>query len=240
MKNLNLALAPEYAAAIHETRKFIFYRRCEYQMSEESVDSPDDRLTNLVTPLYCRLAQSSLKIGCSISFYFKKNSMNTRKIANPVLALLLFGFAAILPVATVHAQEEPAQQPSVEMREDFSDNELKSFVKANEKVTVIQMEAEQKMIKSIEDEGLTVERFNEILEQQRDPSRATETSVEELQSFNNAAQIILEENARIEKEMTTSIEGEGIDIETYKQIMVAYQQSPDVQTRVNSLVNGDN
>lgn len=126
------------------------------------------------------------------------------------------------------------------MREDFSDNELKSFVKANEKVTVIQMEAEQKMIKAIEGEGLTVERFNQILEQQRDPSRASETSVEELQSFNNAAQVILEENTRIEKEMTSSIEEEGIDIETYKQIMVAYQQNPDVQSRVNKFVENDN
>lgn len=126
------------------------------------------------------------------------------------------------------------------MREDFSDNELKSFVKANEKVTVIQMEAEQKMIKAIEGEGLTVERFNQILEQQRDPSRTSETSVEELQSFNNAAQVILEENTRIEKEMTSSIEEEGIDIETYKQIMVAYQQNPDVQSRVNKFVENDN
>lgn len=168
--------------------------------------------------------------------------MNTRRIGNRVPALLLFAFFCFLPLAAVWAQEpqEPVQQPSVEMREDFSDDELKSFVKANEKVMVIQMEAEQTMIKAIEDEGLSVERFNEILEQQRDPSRASETSSEELESFNNAAQVILEENARIEKKMTSSIEDEGIDIETYKQIMVAYQQSPDVQTRVNNLVNTDN
>ena len=167
--------------------------------------------------------------------------MQTMKISSRVLALLLFGFMCFLPMAAAWAQEPaPPQHPSVEMREDFSDNELRSFVKANEKVTVIQMEAEQKMVNAIEDEGLSVERFNEILEQQRDPSRATETSAEELESFNNAAQVILEENARIEKQMTTSIEGEGIDIETYKQIMIAYQQSPDVQTRVNKLVNGEN
>ena len=173
--------------------------------------------------------------------------METGKIANRVLALLLFGFICFLPAAAAWAQEQeteqeqpaPTSQPSIEMREDFSDNELKSFVKANEKVTVIQMEAEQKMINAIEDEGLSVKRFNEILEQQRDPSRGGETSAEELQSFNAAAQLILDENARIEKQMTTSIEEEGIDIETYKQIMLAYQQNPDVQNRVNKMVNGE-
>jgi hypothetical protein len=177
--------------------------------------------------------------------------MKTRKNANRVLAFLLVAFVCLLPAATVGAQEtdqqerdqevSPTPEPSIEMREDFSDNELKSFVKANEKVTVIQIEAEQKMIKAIEDEGLSIERFNDILEQQRDPSRASgEPSAEELQSFNKAAQVILDENAKIEKQMTTSIEEEGIDIETYKQIMLAYQQNPDIQNRVNKMVNGEN
>lgn len=165
--------------------------------------------------------------------------MKTRQFASPILSISLLVFFLAVPLAAAWAQE-PAQQPSVEMREDFSDNELKSFVKANEKVTVIQMEAEQKMIKAIEGEGLTIERFNQILEQQRDPSRASETSADELQSFNNAAQVILEENTRIEKEMTSSIEEEGIDIETYKQIMIAYQQNPEVQSRVNKYVENGN
>lgn len=167
--------------------------------------------------------------------------MKTRQSASPVLSIALLVFLLAVPLTAAWAQE-PAQQqqPSVEMREDFSDNELKSFVRANEKVTVIQMEAEQKMIKAIEDEGLSVERFNQILEQQRDPSRASEASAEELQSFNNAAQVILEENTRIEKEMTSSIEEQGIDIETYKQIMIAYQQSPEVQGRVNAFIENGN
>jgi lipopolysaccharide export system protein LptA len=160
--------------------------------------------------------------------------MEARKIRY-CLALLLFGFMCFLPAAAVWAQEA-TPEPSVAIREDFSDDELKSFVKANEKVMAIQTEAEEKLIKAIEDEGLTVERFNEILEQQRDPSRTSETSADELASFNNAAQMILEENEKIEKQMTTSVEEEGIDIATYKQIMVAYQQRPDLQTRVHEIL----
>jgi len=151
--------------------------------------------------------------------------------------LLFFIFGC----ATAASAQDTVPQPSNNMRSDFSDDELKSFVKANEKVMAIQMEGEQKMIKAIEDEGLTLDRFNKILEEQRDPQRTeTETSPDELKSFNSAAQVILEENAKIEKQMSSTIEEEGIDIETYKQIMLAYQHNPAVQTRVNKMVNGEN
>lgn len=150
-------------------------------------------------------------------------------------AWLLVGLICFVPLTAAWAQDT-VPQPSAGIREDFSDDELKSFVQANEKVMAIQMQAEQSMIEAIENEGLTVDRFHQILEQQRDPQRGTETSEEELKSFNNAAQVILQENAKVEAEMTTTIEEQGIDIETYKQIMLAYQQSPAVQSRVNGLV----
>lgn len=152
---------------------------------------------------------------------------------------VIAGLIFLGPWASAGAQVAEAQ-PSTEMRENFSDNELQSFIKANEKVMTIQLEAEEKMINAIEDVGLTLDQFNQILEQQRDPQRGIETSPEELKSFNNAAEAILQENARVEKQMTTSIEAEGIDIETYKQIMLAYQQNPAVQGRVNKMVTGEN
>jgi hypothetical protein len=151
-------------------------------------------------------------------------------------------FALIFFAAFYAAPEAKAQlptAPSTAMRTDFSENELRSFVKASEKVTAIQMKGEQNMIKAIEDEGLTVDRFHELLEKQRDPQRGTETSISaaELKSFNNAAQMILDENERLEKEMATSIEEEGIDVETYEEIMLAYQHNAAVQNRVNKMVN---
>ncbi len=158
-----------------------------------------------------------------------------KRVVDCVVALGIISFIFLLPAAVWG--QDTITPPSTALREDFSDDELKSFVSANEKVMTIQMEAEQKMIKAIEDEGLTLDRFNQILEEQRDPQRGAQTSPEELKSFNNAAQVILEENARIEKQMASSIEQQGIDVETYKQIMVAYQQSPAVQSRVNKMVN---
>lgn len=193
---------------------------------------------------------------------------NIEMIIPSILAIWMIGFICLLPIEKVRAQqpvpeepqptqpipEEPSQpapeaepsqpvpeeiQPSIKFREDFSDDELASFVKANEKVTTIQQESEQKMIKIIEDEGLSVGRFNEILESQRNPEKKTEASPEDLTSFNNAAQVIIQENQKIEQQMTTSIEEEGIDIDTYQEILIAYQQSPKVQDKVNKLLSKD-
>ena len=166
--------------------------------------------------------------------------MKKGKTATPAWwGLLIIGFVCLLPVAAAWGQDA-TPEPSVTLREDFSDDELKSFVKANERVMAIQMEGEQKMIKAIEDQGLTLDRFNQILEEQRNPTSETESTEQELKSFNNAAQAILQENARIEQQMTASIEEEGIDADTYQQIMLAYQQNPSIQSRVNKMVKGEN
>jgi hypothetical protein len=100
------------------------------------------------------------------------------------------------------------------------------------------METEQKMVQAIENEGLTVDRFHQILEQQRNPdTSATETSANELKSFNNAAQAIIRENKKVEEKMAASIEEEGIDVATFNQIMVAYQQNTGIQRRVDQMIN---
>lgn len=133
-----------------------------------------------------------------------------------------------------------AQQPQQEVREDFSDEELTSFVNAHEKVIEIQQESQEKMITAIEEEGLSVEKFNNLIESQQDPNKEVDASAEELASFNNAAQQIMKERQETEAKVVSSIEDEGIDIGTYQEIMVAYQQSPKVQGRVNELLQGGN
>lgn len=131
------------------------------------------------------------------------------------------------------------QQPAgPELREDYSDAELKSFVNANKKVADIQQETEQKIIGQIEEKGLTVDRFNEILAGQQDPAKkdSVQATPEELAAFDQIAQSIVSENEQVKEKIETSIEEEGLNIDTYEAIMVAYQFSPKVQQRVHKLL----
>lgn len=161
--------------------------------------------------------------------------MKSRKhIATFLLPIGLSLVLSLQPAASSLAQQRAL--PTVETREDFTDEELRLFVKVRETVSEMQAETQEKTAKAIEKEGLTVERFNEILEARQDPAKSAETSREELNSFNNAAQVVVAENQKAEEQMLIAIEKEGMNIHTYREIMVAYEQSPRVKRRIDALM----
>ena len=137
--------------------------------------------------------------------------------------------------------QAPVQSQHPEVREDYSDAELESFVNANKKVASIQEETEGMIIDQIEEKGMTVDRFNEILAGQQDPASkdSVQATAEELAAFNEIATSIVSENEKVREKIETSIEEEGINIPTYEAIMVAYQFSPKVQERIHKLLERD-
>lgn len=145
-------------------------------------------------------------------------------------------FIAIIMFTMCIGTAALAQVPQQEIKEDFKDKELESFVKANQKVNSIQAESETKMMKAIEEENLSVDRFNEILAAQQDPQKGNDATAEEMSAFNSAAQAIMQKRQEMEVKMSKTIEEEGIDLDTYNMIMYAYQQSPKVQERVHQLL----
>ncbi|MDV3307578.1 MAG: DUF4168 domain-containing protein [Cyclobacteriaceae bacterium] len=151
------------------------------------------------------------------------------------------------PQGVPQEQQQPGQAPTpqdpsapqVNVREDYSDAELESFVNANEKVASIQQETEEKIIGKIQENGLTVDRFNQILQSQQDPSikEAVQATPEELAAFNEVAQSIVDENQKVRQQIEASIQEEGLNLATYEEMMVAYQYSPKVQKRVHKLLD---
>ena len=158
------------------------------------------------------------------------------------MLLSILAMTLICLFFTLHPTESTAQQPQqlADVREDFSDKELKSFIKASKKVSLIQKQRDKKVVNAIEKEGLSVERFNEILEAQKNPEKKTDASAEELTSFNTAAQIIMSEDQMIEKKKAKAVEQTGIDMDTYKEIMFSYRQSPKIQEKIGDLLTNDN
>lgn len=135
---------------------------------------------------------------------------------------------------TVFAQQPPVQQAPV--KEDFKKEELQSFIKANQKVVVLQKASEEKMVKVIQEEGLTVERFNQLAESQQNPEKKVKVEAKEMETFNTAAQKITGIGKEADTQMQESIKQEGIDLETYQQIILAYQKSPKVKQELDALL----
>jgi hypothetical protein len=131
--------------------------------------------------------------------------------------------------------EADMYEPNV--KEDFSDEELNMFVNATKEVIRIQQETERLMINIIEEEDLTVDKFNEIMiAQQTANMDRVDATAEELIAFNNAAEKIMMLQNELQEEVIRILESEGIDVETYQEIILSYQYSPQVQERVNEML----
>ncbi|MGK7392272.1 MAG: DUF4168 domain-containing protein [Candidatus Cyclobacteriaceae bacterium M2_1C_046] len=143
---------------------------------------------------------------------------------------------ALIFLFTLSFSNAFAQQQQ-QVREDFSEKELTAFVDANEKIIEIEKESEKKMISAIEDEGFTVDEFNEMVQTHQDPNKELDATQEEMVSFNNAAQEIIKQTQEKQKKIISAIEDEDIKPETYQAILIGYQKSPKVQEDVNKILS---
>ena len=127
-------------------------------------------------------------------------------------------------------------QPQQEVKEDFSKEELEQFVDANKVVADVQRSSEEKMVKAIEEEGLEVQQFNEILTTQQNPEAEAEVSDDDLNKFNKAVEKVMKVQQDMQTDLQKAIEESGITVQKYDQILIAYQQSPKVQEEVNKIL----
>lgn len=127
-------------------------------------------------------------------------------------------------------------QPQQEVKEDFSKEELEQFVDANKVVADVQRSSEEKMVKAIEEEGLEVQQFNEILTTQQNPETETEVSDDDLNKFNKAVEKVMKVQQDMQTDLQKAIEESGMTVQKYDQILIAYQQSPKVQEEVNKIL----
>ncbi len=146
------------------------------------------------------------------------------------LFAFLFVNMSFLPAAAQQLPQQQMQQPA-----EYSDDDLLVFINAAIKVMPLQQESQVKMIGKIEDEDLTVEKFNNILEAFSTGQEA-EATESEMESFNNAMDAIQDVQLEYEEIIGKAITDEGITPAKYEEILINYQQDPELQMRVNMLM----
>lgn len=146
------------------------------------------------------------------------------------LPALLFFFA----FGTM-AQGLPANPP--EVKEDFTDEEYQAFIKINMEVMPIQQEAEGEMMQAITDKGMDVQRFQQLAQAQQ-TGKLTDVSQdpEEINAFNLAGQEVLEVQKKVQDQIKQTIEENDMDIQTFQQIYLAYDQSETVRGKIDNLL----
>ncbi|HLQ99270.1 MAG TPA: DUF4168 domain-containing protein [Sphingobacterium sp.] len=157
------------------------------------------------------------------------NKFKMQKLKVVLLAVVMLGSLGAMAQAP-----NPMQEP--ELKEDFKKDELKSFVKASSKVEALQMGAQENMAQAVKDEGLTVEKFNTIAQAQQSEEGLENESSEDQEMFNKASEKIMKIQEEIGGEIQETIKKEGIDVQTYEQIMYAYQKSDKVKGELDEIL----
>ncbi|AXJ00226.1 protein of unknown function (DUF4168) [Cyclonatronum proteinivorum] len=155
----------------------------------------------------------------------------TRTIKSIVMiCLLTFGLSAVaIAQAPTPNPQMPAQMPNVEV----SDDEMKSFVEITMDAQQIQMLAQTEMIEMVEEAGISVERFNEILTaMQSGQSQADlDMSEDEMQRFDNVLDELETVQEKVEEQIIDVIESKGMELDRFQEINFAIQMDPELQEK---------
>lgn len=119
----------------------------------------------------------------------------------------------------------------------FSDEELQSFANAITQVISIQQQGQMQMIEQIEEHDMSLQRFNELyMQAQQMPHDDLDIEEEEMKSFMKIVDDIEKIQVELESVLINTIEDQGLSIEQYENIMREYQQNPELQQKIEQML----
>ncbi|MDN3594765.1 DUF4168 domain-containing protein [Zunongwangia endophytica] len=156
--------------------------------------------------------------------------LKSKKIAG-----LLFAFALTAGTAAV-AQTPTTQQQQQTVDVDVSDAELSKFAKAYQGLRMMNQQVNQKMMKTVQDGGMDVQRFNEIHQASQDPNKEVEATDEELDQHATILTEIESMQGDFQKKMETTIKDQGLTVERYQKLAMALQSDQELQSRLQKMM----
>jgi hypothetical protein len=146
-----------------------------------------------------------------------------------ILLLLMFTFTGAM------SQMSPPDNTLQQTEGPYTNEELRQFVNAAAKVITLQEEGQIRMLTVIQENDITLERFNEmVIEAQTIGPENINATEEELIAFNNTLIDVQLIQVQLQESMITAIQEEGLMIDRYQDIMQAYEVDPDVKQRVDA------
>jgi hypothetical protein len=121
--------------------------------------------------------------------------------------------------------------------ENVSDSELQLFVKAYNGIQEISQKAQEEMVVAVQNEGMEVERYNEILNSTRNPETSVELNSDEELVFNAASEKVEKIQIQAQQDMQEKIIAVGLDLARYQEIAAALQTDEALNQRFQELLN---
>lgn len=160
-----------------------------------------------------------------------------------MLKLLLAGSSVFLLWLTSNlpafAQtEDPVTQTEEQaetLSEGVSSEELQQLAQALKQLQAIQDETEAEILQAIQDEGLSPQKYQEIL-QESEAEVTSDLSAEQKQSFERAYEQVSQLQHEAESKMEQAVEAEGLEVERFNQLLAFIEQDPALLQQVQQLL----
>lgn len=159
------------------------------------------------------------------------------KYVNRFTLLIILG--ALISTVTAYAQVSTT--PESLDPDEITDEDLQLVVNISDSATGIQEEANAKMKEIVEGEGMTFERFQEIVMNQQNPQMAGQVEItdEEQQTLETIQPDLMQVNQEAQQRYLETIENEGLTVEKFQQLAIAIQTNPEVAERFEKIRNGN-
>jgi hypothetical protein len=119
-----------------------------------------------------------------------------------------------------------------------SDKDLETFVVIYKDVQTENEKVQQKMVGTIQEEGMDVNRFNEINQASANPDTEIDASENEMKAYKKVTKKVQGIQTSFQKEVKTMIEDAGMTLQRYQEVYAALQKDKALQEKFGELMNG--
>jgi len=154
------------------------------------------------------------------------------------------GLALFLSLSAPTLAASPTQAAPLEVKQSSSmevnQQELEKFAAAMREMRTIQLESRDEISAAIDEEGLSKNRFREILQAQRNPEVETDASQEELQKFESATEQLAQIQQDTQSQMREAVTDQGLEVDRFQQILSMIREDPQLQKQVQQMIQSNN
>ncbi len=126
----------------------------------------------------------------------------------------------------------------VAQNQEISDKELEKFADAYQEVQMANQSSQQEMIKAVEEEDISVEKFNLINQAEQNPNKEVEATADELEKYESAMESVEAIQLKVQKQVESKINEIGLSMERFQQISALVQKDKELQQRLTALMQG--
>lgn len=157
--------------------------------------------------------------------------MKLFKIVALTVTTLILGTGMLF----AQVQQQP-QMPDLPTSSDVSDDEINQLVSTINELEPIQIQTEEKIGGVLEEEGLSMERFQQMMMAMQNPQMADQLDItdEEMGIVQKIQPTLMEIQGEAEQQMNEKIEENGLTMDRYRMIVMGAQQDPELMERLQT------